>query len=210
MKKFKKTLAAVLSAATLLTVGASTTIAFASGDDKSAAEYGLVLMEDIPSFDEMVLVGEGESVKDGLRYVVEVYSPEAVMLSSTGNHVDYFAVMRVYNDSTQDSVALMQMKLGGAFSWNENENTVSVDTYYQPAATSLTYQKYPIITPKGLESKNNYGGAFFGDKYAYIKYTVDMEKSSGNHITCTLELDVNVKGEKTVKCSPANIAFKEN
>lgn len=192
----------------VFTFGLSSTIVFASETNKVLTGSAPMLMEEIPDFDTLVLIDQNESVKDGVRYVTEVYSSSLTVQASAGNNVDYFAVMRVYDDSTQNGVQLMQMMVGGAFSWNEDADTVRVEKYYQPSATTLTFQTYPIITPKGLESKNDHGGLWGGEKYAYIKYTVDMEKSAGKHITCSLELDVNVKGEKTVKCKPSDIAFQ--
>lgn len=193
-------------------------------------------MPELPDISEMTIVGTTEKTEGDLRIVVDVYEKELseedqIMVQnslrergmlSNDDQIDVQnttqgasgskiveARMRVYNSASQSSIQLIEMYVGGVFFWMEDRDDVYIVQAYEPKYTKLINQVYPSITGTSFKRDDNQGGYWFGKKYAYMEYVVRMKKSANeNEIECKLWLDVNIVGEKTVKCSPSDICYE--
>ena len=193
-------------------------------------------MSELPDISEMTLVGTAENTEGDLRIVVDVYEKELseedqIMVQNSlrergmllnDDQIDVQnatqgasgskiieARMKVYNSASQSSIQLMEMYVGGVFFWMEDRNDVYIVQPYEPKYTKLVSQLYPSINEKSFTRENNQGGYWGGNRYAYMEYVVGMKKSADEkEISCSLYLEVNVKGVRRVVCSPSKYCYE--
>lgn len=88
------------------------------------------------------------------------------------------------------------MDIEALFLKSEKQNVIIVDeSTVECQTTNHTDQTYPIISDDKPTYKSDQGGYWGGNRYAYVKYSTDVENSKDIHNTHSMELVVNVLGE---------------
>ncbi len=164
-------------------------------------------VEEAPDDSDFVLVSTDEYVDGDYRFVMSLYEADTNGVEALAGTQDtwwmgWYDVY--YLPETGTSPKLAQMYIKGHFTWDEDQNYVTVDSrtveYHKE---NYINQKYPIITEcdPPIICSSNQGGLWGGNKYAQIEYRVDFEKALGLTHRYKMRLIVNVKGEAEVKCS---------
>ena len=153
--------------------------------------------KEIPDDSEFTLVSTNEYTEGDYRYVTKLFKAES---SARTTSVWWHGWKEVYYEpGNQYSLHLATMDVWAIFYRSEEQNVIFVDEDTIECTTKRHIdQKYPIITDKDITYKSDQGGYWGGNKYAYVKYTIDVEKAAGKHDNHSIELVVNVLGEAHV------------
>lgn len=163
---------------------------------KNACMQGCELVSE----DDMTLVSE-ERIDDGEFYYIDRVwetdgSSSVSRIIYDSKHIKY--KREIFLNNNPDGIKLAEIAAYGIFGWNEDENDVIV-AEHQCFAYSCINQEYPKVHEKKYCVENNCGGAWFGNKYAYVDYVIELEIEKGKRLTYGVYLEVNVKGEPQVK-----------
>lgn len=153
--------------------------------------------EEAPDDSEFTLVSTNEYTEGDYRYVTKVFKAESHVRSS---FIWWHGQKEVYYEpDNSNSIHLSTMDIWADFFRSEEQDVIFVDEDTIICETEkLVDQTYPIITDKDITYKSNQGGYWGGNKYAYVKYSTDIEMSNDYHNTHSVELVVNVLGEAHV------------
>lgn len=187
MKKFKKTITALLSAlAVVMTIGTTAMAAEVSSEEIAADEqnsenknalFSRDVMED-PEAYGLVLVEEAAEVEGDFTVVTKIYTedvPETLAELPTGSKV--FAQMKFLYDDKGD--VILKTFLAGLFSWDCNDYYAAVDkdsaTYYTDNSYKDKDAPYPDYYEHKVYAESNVPINF--DKCGYLRYSITVIKS---------------------------------
>lgn len=150
--------------------------------------------EKAPDDSEFTLVSTNEYTEGDYRYVTKLFRAE----SNAGlNAVWWHGQKEVYYEpGSENCLLLATMDIKALFHRSEAQDIIVVDgSTVECRTTKHIDQTYPIITDVDITYKSDQGGYWGGNKYAYVKYTIDVEKAAGKHNSHSMELVVNVLGD---------------
>lgn len=207
MKKLKRLLCAVMAAVTALSVSVTANANGNSGSASSADTNEAIGSTDSEGY---VLVSE-EKYVDGDFLVVDrhyIY-PSVVAYAGTTKEENHKESRTIYDKNgvpgdNSSGTKVVTMWVSGTFKWNKDEDTATVsnvkagfDDYSDSSLKITAVEGYP-------KSGSNQGatvlGGFFGKKYAYIEYCINIKvvAKQSNH-QFKLWYDIDIDGDPHTK-----------
>ncbi len=178
MKKvLKRIIAGVLAGVMMMTVSATV---FA---EKSEVWYETT--ENYSS--EMFLISEEITSEDGYKIISRTYSSVNPKIRGvSGSGIFKHEKELVYINHT------LKYWVQGYFTWNQDKDTATVSNVDK----GFSSVNGVTVSNEKLDYKSNQGAtSWFGNKYAYARYSFTATNPVGLTRTADIYIDVNVKGE---------------
>ncbi len=195
----RKIISCILAISTCLIVSVSS-YAYSSKDTAiTSSDFNT---GDISS--QYVLVSEDEYIdENGFRIVDRIYtSNNTNARSASVSGTEYYKTAKEV--SNPDGITMFILWVSGTFSWNSDNDTATVKDPKGWYENNMSSDSPVKIIDTELKYGSNQGATvlngLFGNKYAYVEYSLTSQNQYGTQKTYTLYLDVNRLGEvKVVK-----------